>query len=129
MMLFKLSKIVSPAFGRQLAARSTASMPKPIESPDIKYTGIFINNEWQESASGKTFPTINPATEEKIVDVQEGDKADVDRAVKAANNAFKLGSEWRTMDASDRGRIMNRLADLIERDAGYLAVSTYKIWT
>ena len=43
---------------------------------------IFINNEWPESASGKTFPTINPATEEKIVDVQEGDKADVDRAVK-----------------------------------------------
>jgi len=120
-MLSKLSKIVNPSFGRQLAAMSTASMPKPIESPDIKYTGIFINNEWQESASGKTFPTINPATEEKIVDVQEGDKADVDRAVKAANNAFKLGSEWRTMDASDRGRIMNRLADLMERDQGYLA--------
>ena len=43
---------------------------------------IFVGNEWQESASGKTFPTINPATEEKIADVQEGDKADVDRAVK-----------------------------------------------
>ena len=82
---------------------------------------IFINNEWQESASGNTFPTINPATEEKIVDVQEADKADVDRAVKAANNAFKLNSPWRKMDASDRGRLMNRLADLIERDAGYLA--------
>ena len=43
---------------------------------------IFVGNEWQESASGRTFPTINPATEEKIADVQEGDKADVDRAVK-----------------------------------------------
>ncbi len=82
---------------------------------------IFINNEWQESASGKTFPTINPATEEKIADVQEGDKPDVDRAVKAATNAFKLGSPWRTMDASDRGRLLYRLADLMERDAGYLA--------
>lgn len=121
MMLSKLSKIVSPAFGRQLAAMSTASMPKPIENPDIKHTGIFVGNEWQESASGKTFPTINPATEEKIADVQEGDKADVDRAVKAATNAFKLGSDWRKMDASYRGLLMNRLADLIERDAGYLA--------
>lgn len=107
--------------GRQVAAMSTAARPAPIQKPDIKCTGIFINNEWQESASGKTFPTINPSTEEKITDVQEGDKADVDRAVKAANNAFKLGSEWRTMDASDRGRLIHRLADLIERDRVYLA--------
>jgi len=121
MMLSKLSKIVNPSFGRQLTARSMTAMPKPIENPDIKHTGIFVGNEWQESASGKTFPTINPATEEKIADVQEGDKADVDRAVKAATNAFKLGSDWRKMDASYRGLLMNRLADLIERDAGYLA--------
>ena len=47
----------------------------------------------------------------------------MDRAVKAANNAFKLNSPWRLMDASDRGRLMNRLADLIERDQNYLAVS------
>merc|ERR1711963_1196085 len=118
-MLSKLSKIVIPSFGRQLAAMST--MPKPIENPDIKHTGIFINNEWQEAASGKTFPTINPATEEVIADVQEGDKADVDRAVKAATNAFKLDSPWRRMDASDRGMLLHRLADLIERDANYLA--------
>lgn len=120
-MLSTLAKIVKPTFGRQLAALSTAPLPAPVEKPDIRYTGIFINNEWQESASGKTFPTINPATEEIIADVQEGDKPDVDRAVKAATQAFKLNSPWRTMDASDRGRLMNRLADLIERDAGYLA--------
>ena len=47
----------------------------------------------------------------------------MDRAVKAANNAFKLDAPWRLMDASDRGRLMNRLADLIERDQNYLAVS------
>jgi len=104
-----------------MVAMSTAARPKPIEKPDIKYTGIFINNEWQESASGKTFPTINPATEDKITDVQEGDKADVDRAAKAAHNAFKLNSPWRKMDASDRGILLNRFANLIERDAGYLA--------
>ena len=71
--------------------------------------------------SGKTFPTINPSTGEKICDVQEGDKADVDKAVKAAREAFKLGSPWRTMDASERGKLLYKLADLIERDGDYLA--------
>lgn len=71
--------------------------------------------------SGKTFPTINPATGKKICDVQEGDKADVDKAVKAARNAFKIGSIWRTMDASQRGHLLYKLADLIERDREYLA--------
>ena len=50
-------------------------------------------------------------------------KADVDIAVKAAQSAFKLGSPWRQMDASARGYLMNRLADLMERDRKYLAVS------
>lgn len=100
---------------------STAARPAPIEKPEIKYTGIFINNEFQASASGKTFKTTNPATEQVIVEVQEGDKADVDRAVAAATEAFRIGSPWRTMDASDRGRLLNRLADLLERDRQYLA--------
>uniref|UniRef100_H2YC03 aldehyde dehydrogenase (NAD(+)) n=1 Tax=Ciona savignyi TaxID=51511 RepID=H2YC03_CIOSA len=82
---------------------------------------IFINNEWRNSVSGKTFPTINPCTEEKICDIQEGDKADVDIAVKAAQEAFKLGSPWRTMDASQRGVLLNKLADLISRDRHILA--------
>ncbi|OBS63688.1 hypothetical protein A6R68_07773, partial [Neotoma lepida] len=43
-------------------------------------------------------------------------KADVDKAVKAARQAFQIGSPWRTMDASERGRLLNKLADLIERD-------------
>ena len=50
-------------------------------------------------------------------------QADVDLAVKAATEAFKLGSPWRTMNASDRGQLLYRLADLIERDREYLAVS------
>ena len=87
----------------------------------IKFTKIFINNDWCDSVSGKTFPTINPATGAKICDVQEGDKADVDKAVKAAREAFKLGSPWRTMDASQRGLLLYKLADLIERDQEYLA--------
>lgn len=98
-------------------------MASPILNPQVKYTQIFINNEWRKSVSGKTFPTINPTTGEKIIDVQEGDKADVEAAVAAAKVAFKLGSQWRTTDASQRGRLLYKLADLIERDIAYLAVS------
>uniref|UniRef100_H2YC02 aldehyde dehydrogenase (NAD(+)) n=1 Tax=Ciona savignyi TaxID=51511 RepID=H2YC02_CIOSA len=97
------------------------SLPDPILKPKIEFTQIFINNEWRNSVSGKTFPTINPCTEEKICDIQEGDKADVDIAVKAAQEAFKLGSPWRTMDASQRGVLLNKLADLISRDRHILA--------
>ena len=56
-----------------------------------------------------------------IARVAEGDKADVDIAVKAASEAFRLGSPWRTMDASRRGELLNKLADLLERDAVLLA--------
>lgn len=66
---------------------------------------------------------MNPATEEVIAMVQESSKADVDKAVKAAKTAFKLGSTWRRMDASDRGNLLNKLADLLERDRVYIAVS------
>jgi len=102
-------------------APSSTGPPTPVVNPDIKYTDIFINNEWHKSISGKTFPTVNPVTEEVICHVQEGDKADVDKAVAAATKAFRLGSPWRTMDASERGRLLNKLADLIERDRVYLA--------
>uniref|UniRef100_A0A9J7Y8S7 aldehyde dehydrogenase (NAD(+)) n=1 Tax=Cyprinus carpio carpio TaxID=630221 RepID=A0A9J7Y8S7_CYPCA len=83
---------------------------------------IFINNEWHDAVSKKTFPTINPATAEVICQVAEGEKADVEKAVKAAKDAFKLGSPWRRMDASHRGLLLSRLADCIERDAAYLAL-------
>jgi len=102
-------------------APSSTEPPAPVLNPSIKYTHIFINNEWHKSVSGKTFPTVNPVTEEVICHVQEGDKADVDLAVDAATKAFRLGSPWRTMDASERGRLLNKLADLIERDRVYLA--------
>ena len=73
--------------------------------------------------SGKVFQTVNPTTEGVIAEVAEGDKADVDLAVKAASEAFRLGSPWRKMDASDRGALLWKLADLLERDKNYLAVS------
>ncbi|PSN34860.1 Aldehyde dehydrogenase, partial [Blattella germanica] len=82
---------------------------------------VFINNEWHKSASGKTFKTLDPSTGQVIAEVQEGDKADVDKAVSAATEAFRLGSPWRRMDASARGLLLYRLADLLERDRVYLA--------
>ncbi|KAG1653435.1 Aldehyde dehydrogenase, mitochondrial [Nymphon striatum] len=129
-MLKKISTLVNRRFVsallKQQGCMSTAALPAPNTNPNIEYNKIFINNEWRDAVSGKTFPTINPTTGEVICEVAEGDKADVDIAVKAARNAFTFGSEWRTMDASERGRLMNKLADLIERDQQYLAsLETY----
>jgi aldehyde dehydrogenase (NAD+) len=104
-----------------LSAAAAAAKPQPNPNPEVQFTGIFVNNEWRKATSGKTFKTLNPATGEVIAEVQEGGKGDVDLAVKAAQNAFKLGSEWRTMDASRRGVLLNKLADLMERDRAYLA--------
>ena len=59
-------------------------------------------------------------------------QADVDKAVAAARKAFELGSEWRRMDASERGRLINKLADAMERDINYLAVrnpNRTQIWS
>lgn len=55
-------------------------------------------------------------------------QADVDKAVQAARLAFSLGSVWRRMDASERGRLLSKLADLVERDSVYLAVSYHICW-
>ncbi|EPY73928.1 retinal dehydrogenase 1 [Camelus ferus] len=96
-------------------------IPAPLTNLKFQYTKIFINNEWHNSVSGKKFPVLNPATEEKLCEVEEGDKEDVDKAVKAARQAFQIGSPWRTMDASERGRLLYKLADLIERDRLLLA--------
>ncbi|ERL90493.1 aldehyde dehydrogenase, mitochondrial [Dendroctonus ponderosae] len=100
---------------------SSAAEAKPDISPNVLYSGIFINNEWHKSSAGATFPTINPANGKVITEVQQGVKADIDKAIAAANEAFRLGSPWRTMDPSERGRLLYKLADLIERDASYLA--------
>jgi len=86
----------------------------------IKYTQLFINNQFVNAHSGKTFPDINPSTGEKIADIQEADKSDVDAAVAAAKKAFQLNSPWRRMDASERGKFLLKLADLIERDLAIL---------
>jgi aldehyde dehydrogenase (NAD+) len=83
-------------------------------------TKLLINNRWVASESGKTFATINPSTGEEICQVAEADAADVDKAVAAARAAFDQGP-WKKMRASERGRMLYRLADLIEQNADQLA--------
>jgi aldehyde dehydrogenase (NAD+) len=87
----------------------------------IRQTKLLINNKWVDSVSGKQFETINPATGEPIAQVAEADKADVDLAVKAARAAFHSKSPWRRMSAAERGKLLYRLADLIEKNADELA--------
>ncbi len=87
----------------------------------IKQTKILINNKWVDSVSGKTFQTTNPATGEVIANVAEADAADVDLAVKAARKAFHSKAVWRRMSAADRGKLLTRLADLVEKNADELA--------
>jgi aldehyde dehydrogenase (NAD+) len=92
------------------------------ESPvAIQQTRLLINNQWVDSVSGKKFETINPATGEVLAQVAEADAADVDLAVKAARKAFHSKSPWRRMSASERGKLMNRLAELMEKHADELA--------
>ncbi len=75
---------------------------------------MFINGKWVEAASGKTFPTYNPATGEVMAQVAEGDREDIERAVKAARKAFDSGP-WSEMTASERGRLIWKVADLLEQ--------------
>jgi len=99
-------------------ATATSPVEQRVAAP--KATRLLINNEWVSSASGKTFPTVNPATGEVITQVAEADAADVDKAVRAARKAFDHGP-WRKTAAAERGRLLLRLADLIEKHADELA--------
>ncbi|KAM5293089.1 retinaldehyde dehydrogenase 3 isoform 2-T2 [Ctenodactylus gundi] len=98
------------------------ALPRPVRNLEVKFTKIFINNDWHESKSGKKLATYNPSTLEKICEVEEGDKPDVDKAVEAAQAAFQRGAPWRRLDALSRGRMLHQLADLMERDRAILAV-------
>ncbi|CAF1592541.1 unnamed protein product [Rotaria magnacalcarata] len=88
---------------------------------EIKYTQIFINNEWHKAGNGKTFPVINPSTGEEICRVEGGTKSDIDKAVEAARNAFRVDSAWRKLEPSARGTLMRKFAELLRRDIAYLA--------
>jgi len=96
---------------------STATMETPIHEQVVTFIGkprkMLIGGRWLEAASGKTFPTYNPATGEVLAQVAEGTSTDIDKAVIAARKAFESGP-WRKLTTSERGRLIWKLADLME---------------
>src|SRR5881628_2820814 len=95
-----------------VAAPSKSSAKKsPVK---IRQTKMLIDGKWVDAASGKTFETVNPATGQVLARVAEGDKEDIDRAVKAARRTFDDG-RWARMNPAERQRLLLRIADLIEQ--------------
>ncbi|MGQ0763165.1 MAG: betaine-aldehyde dehydrogenase [Acidobacteriota bacterium] len=94
------------------------STPHPAQS-EPRRQQLFIDGQFVDSESGKTFKSPNPATGETFAEVAEADKADVDKAVAAARKAYE--GKWSKMSARDRGRLLYKLSQLIERDAAQLA--------
>jgi len=79
----------------------------------VPRTDLFIGNDWRPAASGRRFPVVNPATEEVVAQVAEGDATDVDAAVAAARACFE-GEGWRGLSARKRGQLLARAADLLD---------------
>jgi aldehyde dehydrogenase (NAD+) len=98
---------------------TTATLKRP-KAPTVSQTKLLINNQWVDPVEGGSFDTLNPATGEVIAKVAAASPKDVDKAVKAARKALDSGP-WATMDAADRGRLLFKLADLVERDSEKLA--------
>ncbi len=85
-----------------------------------KRYSLFIDGKFVAPHSGKYFPSINPATEEKLAEIAEGDAHDIDRAVKAARAAYK--GVWGKMSGRERGKYLYRIARLIQEKSRELAV-------
>jgi aldehyde dehydrogenase (NAD+) len=92
----------------------------PIAPPKVSDKKLLIDGKWVNAVSGKTFETTNPTTGDVICRVAEGDKSDVESAVKAARRAFESGP-WPKMSAAERGRLLYKLADLMESHKEELA--------
>jgi len=84
-------------------------------------TRLWIGNEWADAEGGRTFATVNPATDETIAEVAEAGAAEIDRAVRAARAAFR-DSRWRRMNPHKRSRLLWKLADLVEANADELGL-------
>ena len=89
--------------------------------PDVLSPGrLFIRGEWQDAESGKRFEVIDPARAEVVTEVAEADAADIDRAVRAAREAFE--GDWRKMMPRQRGRLMWKLAERLEERKDEIAL-------
>ena len=98
----------------------TVTLDRDVEAFVATPRQLFINGQWADAASGKTFETLNPATGETLAHVAEGGAEDIDRAVRAARKAFDHGP-WSRLTPSERGRIIWRIGDLILDHADELA--------
>ncbi|MGH8608510.1 MAG: aldehyde dehydrogenase family protein [Gammaproteobacteria bacterium] len=94
------------------AAVLSYSLTQPVSRFISATKKLLIDGEWVSAASGKTFPVYNPATSEVIAQVAEGDREDINRAVKAARRAFESGP-WPAMSPSQRSKLIWRIGDLI----------------
>src|ERR1700722_9719616 len=95
----------------------------PTVSDDIRLAQkMLIGGEWVGALSGRTLPVYDPADGRVIVEVPDGDEADVDRAVAAARAAFAPDGPWRSMTPQERGKLIWKLADLVEQNAERLAM-------
>src|SRR5512133_2868825 len=94
-------------------------MPAGVKT-EVRTYQMYINGEWVDSKSGKTFPVYDPATEEVIAQVPDANAEDVNRAVAAAKAAFEDGP-WASTTAQERGRVLFRLAEKIRQNAAMLA--------
>ncbi|TVU00512.1 hypothetical protein EJB05_16154 [Eragrostis curvula] len=105
------------------AANGSSGKHEGFEVPkvEVKFTKLFINGNFVDAISGKTFETRDPRTGDVIARIAEGDKADIDIAVKAAREAFDNGP-WPRMTGYERGRILHRFADLIDQHTEELAI-------
>lgn len=103
---------------------ATTVAPSQLNKDTTEFLGkprkMLIGGKWVEAASGKTFETRNPATGEVLARVAEGDREDIDRAVKAARRAFEEGS-WPEMLPAERARLLWKVSDLIEQHRDELA--------
>jgi phenylacetaldehyde dehydrogenase len=100
-----------------MGATSTMAVLEPTVAQFVaKPRRMLIGGEWVQAASGKTFPVYDPSTDEITAQVAEGDKEDAERAVRAARKAFD-GGPWRKLTSSERGRLLWKLADLLEAHA------------
>ncbi|XP_058111169.1 aldehyde dehydrogenase family 2 member C4-like isoform X2 [Magnolia sinica] len=103
-----------------MAGQCNGNAADHFKLPEIKFTKLFINGEFVDSISGKTFETIDPRNGEVVARIAAGDKEDVELAIKAAREAFDHG-KWPRMSGFERGRIMIKFADLIDQNAEELA--------
>ncbi|HEY1662929.1 MAG TPA: aldehyde dehydrogenase family protein [Verrucomicrobiae bacterium] len=81
---------------------------------------LFIDGKFVKPHSGKYFPSINPATEEKLTEIALGDASDVDKAVKSARRAYD--KVWSKMPGRERGKYLYRIARIIQEKSRELAV-------